>query len=48
MKSDEERDVTSIKIRRDVWKQARIEAINREVTLSELLENALTQYFKKN
>jgi hypothetical protein len=35
------RDATSIKIRPDVWKEAKIEAIRRDVELSELVETAL-------
>jgi post-segregation antitoxin (ccd killing protein) len=35
------RESTSIKIDHDLWKQAKIEAINRDVDLSDLVEHAL-------
>jgi hypothetical protein len=35
------KESTSIKIDPDLWKQAKIEAINRDMELSELVENAL-------
>jgi post-segregation antitoxin (ccd killing protein) len=35
------REATSIKIRPEVWKEAKIEAIKRDVDLSELVETAL-------
>jgi hypothetical protein len=35
------REATSIKIRPDIWKEAKIEAITRDVDLSELVEKVL-------
>lgn len=35
------RVVTSIKIDPEIWKEAKIEAIHRDLDLSELVENAL-------
>jgi post-segregation antitoxin (ccd killing protein) len=35
------RESTSIKVDPDLWKEAKIEAINRDVDLSDLVETAL-------
>lgn len=35
------REATSIKIRPDVWKEAKIEAIKQDMDLSELVEKAI-------
>ncbi len=35
------REATNIKIRPDIWKEAKIEAITRDVDLSELVEKVL-------
>jgi len=40
----EKREVTSIKVRPTLWKRAKIEAIQRDVDLSDLVEQALEQY----
>ena len=39
--SRREKVKTSIKIDPDLWKEVKIEAIKREITVSELLEEAL-------
>lgn len=39
--------VTSIKIDEDIWKDAKIEAIKREITVTELLNHALERELKK-
>lgn len=41
------RIVTSVKIDEDLWKKAKIEAINRDLQLSESLEEALDDWIKK-
>jgi len=41
------RVVTSLKIDEDVWKKAKIEAINQDMQLSELLESAVSDWCKK-
>lgn len=41
-----ERVTTSIKIDPNLWKEAKIEAIQRELDLSELVENALKRELK--
>lgn len=41
------RIVTSVKIDEDVWKKAKIEAINQDMQLSEVLENAVEEWIKK-
>ncbi len=38
--------VTSIKIDEDVWKKIKIEAINQDRQLSEILEKALEEWLK--
>lgn len=41
------RIVTSIKIDDEVWKKAKIEAINQDMQLSEVLEKAIEEWIKK-
>jgi predicted HicB family RNase H-like nuclease len=41
------RESTSIKIRPDVWKEAKIAAIRQDMELSELVEKALEAWMKK-
>jgi len=43
-----ERTTTSIKIRPDVWKKAKIEAIKEDIDLSELVEKALERYTRSS
>jgi hypothetical protein len=42
------REATSIKIRPDVWKEAKIEAIKQDMDLSELVEKAILSWMAKN
>ena len=41
------RESTSIKIRPDVWKEAKIEAIKHDMDLSELVERAIEAWLNK-
>jgi post-segregation antitoxin (ccd killing protein) len=41
------REATSIKIDPDLWKTAKIEAIKRDIDLSDLVEHALRKELKK-
>lgn len=41
------REPTSIKIDPELWKEAKIEAIRRDIELSTLVENALRKELKK-
>ena len=41
------RVVTSLKIDQDIWKKAKIEAINQDMQLSEVLEKAVEEWIKK-
>jgi hypothetical protein len=41
------REATSIKIRPDVWKEAKIEAIKQDMDLSELVEKAIELYMNR-
>jgi hypothetical protein len=41
------REATSIKIKPDVWKEAKIEAIRQDMDLSELVEVAIEGYIVK-
>ncbi|MGI0059180.1 MAG: hypothetical protein ACREBJ_05370 [Nitrosotalea sp.] len=41
------RVATSIKIDPDIWKEAKIEAITRDMDLSQLVESALKKELKK-
>ncbi|MFQ5782516.1 MAG: hypothetical protein ACE5GR_05625 [Nitrosopumilus sp.] len=43
-----ERTTTSIKIRPDVWKKAKIEAIKEDIDLSVLVEKAIEAWVKDN
>ena len=43
-----QRETTSIKIKPDLWKEAKIEAIKHEKTVSELVEEALALWMKEN
>lgn len=48
MKDDKiKRETTSIKIDPAVWKEAKIEAIERDIDLSELVESALKKEIRK-
>ena len=40
------RATTSIKIKPDVWKKAKIEAIKEDIDLSELVEKALEKWVR--
>ena len=42
-----ERKATSIKIDPDLWKQTKIQAIQDEITVSELLEDSIKNYIKR-
>lgn len=41
-----QRVTTSIKVDPDVWKKAKIEAINQDMELSELVEQAIESWIK--
>ena len=43
----EQREKTSIKIKPETWKEAKIEAIKQGKTVSELMEEAIDTYIKK-
>jgi hypothetical protein len=45
-KSQVKKEATSIKIDPELWKEAKIEAITREIDLSELIETALRKELK--
>jgi len=42
------REVTSIKVKPDIWKEARIEAIRQGKTVSELVEEAIEAWIKEH
>lgn len=42
-----ERETTSIKVRPDLWRDAKIEAIKHGKTVSELVEEAIEQWVKQ-
>jgi predicted HicB family RNase H-like nuclease len=44
----EQREATSIKIKPKVWKEAKIEAINQNKTVSELVEEAIEAWIKEH
>jgi cupin superfamily acireductone dioxygenase involved in methionine salvage len=41
------RETTSIKVKPDLWKEAKIEAVKREQTVSELVEEAIERLLKE-
>jgi predicted DNA-binding protein len=44
----EQREATSIKIKPELWKEAKIEAIKQGKTVSQLMEEAIDAYIKKH
>ncbi len=42
------RETTSIKVKPDLWKEAKIEAIKHEKTISELVEEAIEAWMKEH
>jgi predicted HicB family RNase H-like nuclease len=44
----EQREATSIKIKPKLWKEAKIEAIKQNKTVSELVEEAITTWIKEH
>lgn len=44
----EKREATSIKIKPKIWKEAKIEAIRQNKTVSELVEEALEAWIKEH
>jgi hypothetical protein len=45
--NNEHREATSIKIKPNIWREAKIEAIRQDKTVSELVEEALEAWIKK-
>jgi predicted HicB family RNase H-like nuclease len=43
-----QREATSIKVKPDLWKDAKIEAIRHGKTVSELVEEAIEEWMKKH
>ena len=43
-----QREVTSIKVKPDIWKEARIEAIRQGKTVSELVEEAIDAWIREH
>ncbi len=39
--------VTSLRVNPKLWKEARVEAIKHDITLSDLVEEAITEWIKK-
>lgn len=48
MKEKIERVATSIKVKPDVWKEAKKSAIDHDLELSELVESAILDWIKEN
>jgi predicted HicB family RNase H-like nuclease len=42
------REATSIKVKPKVWKDAKIEAIKENITVSQLVEEAIEKYIKEH
>jgi hypothetical protein len=45
--SQEERESTSIKIKPSKWKEAKMEAIKHDITVSELVEEAIDAWIRE-
>ena len=43
-----QRETTSVKVKPDLWKEAKIEAVKHDKTVSELLEEALEAWIKEH
>jgi hypothetical protein len=43
-----QREATSIKVRPDLWKEAKIEAVKHDKTVSELVEEAIEVWIKEH
>jgi hypothetical protein len=43
-----QREATSIKVKPDLWKEAKIEAVKHDKTVSELVEEALEAWIKEH
>ena len=46
--SKEVKESTSLKIRPSIWKKAKLEAVKKDIQLSDLVEKALEQWIKDN
>jgi predicted HicB family RNase H-like nuclease len=44
----EERESTSIKIKPSVWKEAKIEAVKQDITVSQLVEDAIDKWIREH
>jgi len=44
----EQRESTSIKIKPSVWKEAKIEAVKQEITVSQLVEDAIDKWIREH
>ena len=44
----EQREATSIKVKPQVWKDAKIEAIKANITVSELVEQAIEKWIREH
>lgn len=43
-----QRETTSIKVKPDLWKEAKIEAVKHDKTVSEVIEEAIEAWLKVN
>jgi hypothetical protein len=43
-----ERETTSVKVKPDLWKEAKIEAVKHDKTVSELLEEAIEEWLRNH
>jgi hypothetical protein len=46
MTEDKKQIVTSLRVNADIWKQAKIEAIKHDITLAELIDEALKKWIE--
>jgi predicted HicB family RNase H-like nuclease len=44
----EQRESTSIKIKPSVWKEAKIEAVKQDITVSQLVEDAIDKWIREH
>lgn len=48
MPKEEKQTVTSLRVNPELWKEAKVQAIRNEMTLAEVVEQALKQWIKEH
>ena len=48
MVEEKKQMVTSLRVDQELWKEAKVQAIRHDMTLAELVEDAIREWVKKN